>query len=234
MIPIGKSSTKGSVFLNWILLKVHLSCKMTTFNIFKQQIGVENMNIQTIQLEGSRAMLLPMQQSHAQELWEAGKDPNIWEFTYEPIQTFADTELWVHKILAEQSNGTSLPFSVYDKETKRIIGSTRLFDISVSNKHLEIGHTWYNSSFWRTRINTECKYLLLQHCFETLGTIRVQIKTDLRNTRSQAAINRLGAVKEGILRQHRILPDGYIRDTVFFSVLDKEWPDVKARLEGFL
>jgi RimJ/RimL family protein N-acetyltransferase len=196
--------------------------------------GAETMNIQPIQLEGNRALLLPMQLSHVQSLWGAAADPTIWEVAFEPLRNLSETELWLQKALADQTNGTSLPFSVYDKETQRIVGSTRLFDISLPNRHLEIGHTWYHQSVWRTRINTECKYLLLRHCFEILGTIRVQIKTDLRNTRSQAAIARLGAVKEGILRQHRIIHDGYLRDTVMFSVIDKEWPDVKARLESFL
>ena len=98
---------------------------------------------------------------------------------------------------------------------------------------MEIGHTWYNPSVWRTRVNTESKYMLLRYCFESLNLLRVQIKTDLRNERSQAAIARLGAQKEGILRQHRVLYDGYIRDTVMFSIIDKEWPQVKERLEGF-
>lgn len=123
---------------------------------------------------------------------------------------------------------------IIDQATNQVVGSTRFLDISSQHRQLEIGSTWLTPSVWRTRMNTECKYLLLKHCFEVLETIRVQIKTDRRNVQSQRAIERLGAVKEGVLRRHRILPDGYVRDTVYYSVIDEEWPAVKARLEAFL
>ncbi|WP_238327843.1 GNAT family N-acetyltransferase [Paenibacillus gorillae] len=117
---------------------------------------------------------------------------------------------------------------------KKIVGSTRLFDLSAEHRGLEIGSTWLNPSVWRTRVNTECKYLLLREAFEHLDMLRVQIKTDLRNLQSQAAIERIGAVKEGILRKHRILHDGYVRDTVMYSITNDEWPDVRIRLESML
>lgn len=191
------------------------------------------MNPQPIILEGTRVALLPMQESHIPGLTEAADDPRIWAYMT-PLPTSTEVEKFVRQALDEQKAGLGIPYSVYDKHSDTFVGSTRLFDISVPNRNLEIGHTWYNPLVWRTRVNTECKYLLLRHCFESLELIRVQIKTDLRNERSQAAIARLGALKEGILRQHRVLHDGYIRDTVYFSIIDTEWPGVKQRLEGFL
>ena len=154
-----------------------------------------------------------------------------------PLQTIPTLERLSHSLesaLAEQFAGTCQPYTIVDRATNRLVGSTRLFDIAPAHRRGEIGHTWLTPSVWRTRINTECKYLLLRHAFETLGMIRVQLKTDLRNTRSQAAIERLGALKEGVLRNHVILPDGYIRHSVMYSITDAEWPSVKMKLEGFL
>jgi RimJ/RimL family protein N-acetyltransferase len=192
------------------------------------------MNESTIELEGVRVKLLPLKETYIDALFEASKDSRIWELSTTPIQSRADMMLYVRRALEEQEQGVGIPFVVYDKSTDTIIGSTRLFDISLPHRQLEIGHTWYHPSVWRTRINTESKYLLLRHSFESIGTIRVQLKTDLRNTRSQAAIARLGAIKEGILRSHCILHDGYVRDTAMFSIIKQEWPTVKARLEQFL
>jgi RimJ/RimL family protein N-acetyltransferase len=189
---------------------------------------------QPLLLEGERVKLIPLNEIDAHALFEAGREPEIWQGFMEPITQLIDAETFISKALNDQAKGTAIPFGVYDKESKRIVGSTRLFDISLTHRQLEIGHTWHHPSVWRSRINTESKYLLLQYCFETFDMVRVQLKTDLRNTRSQAAIARLGAVKEGILRQHRIMYDGYIRDTVMFSIIDSEWPSVKTRLEGFL
>jgi RimJ/RimL family protein N-acetyltransferase len=191
------------------------------------------MNLQPLILEGTRVALLPMQESHITGLTEAAADPNIWAYMT-PLLRSAAVEQFVYQALDEQKAGLGIPYSVYDKQSDTFVGSTRLFDISASHRNLEIGHTWYNPLVWRTRVNTECKYLLLNHCFESLDLLRVQLKTDLRNERSQAAIARLGAQREGILRQHRVLHDGYIRDTVMFSIINTEWPDVRQRLEGFL
>ncbi|WP_205516171.1 GNAT family protein [Paenibacillus sp. SYP-B3998] len=191
------------------------------------------MNIEPVILEGTRVALLPMEKSHLSGLAEAAADPLIWSYMT-PLLQINDVENFVHQALAEHQSGHGIPYTVYDKQFDKIVGSTRFFDISLEHRHLEIGQTWYNPSVWRTRVNTECKYLLLRHCFESLDLLRVQIKTDLRNIRSQTAIARIGAHKEGILRQHRVLHDGYIRDTVIFSILDSEWPNVKSKLEGYL
>ncbi|MNR00648.1 hypothetical protein D3C85_1164270 [compost metagenome] len=191
------------------------------------------MNLLPPTLEGKRVTLLPLHESHTPGLITAANDPAIWSYMT-PLAQPTDVQKFVQQALEEQQDGLGIPFSVYDRVTDTIVGSTRFFDISAAHRHLEIGHTWYNPTVWRTRVNTECKYLLLQYGFETLNLLRVQLKTDGRNERSQAAIARLGAQKEGVLRKHRVLHDGYVRDTVMFSILDQEWPQVKQRLEGFL
>lgn len=192
------------------------------------------MNIQPVELTGLRAKLVPMREEHIDALYEAGNYPDIW--TYMPWEMTEREHMvnWVRKALTEQEKGTELAWVVIDQESGEIVGSTRYLNIVAGHRQLEIGSTWYTPAVQRTRINTECKYLLLRHAFETLDFVRVQIKTDARNERSQAAIRRLGASYEGILRKSMILPDGYIRDTAYFSIIPEEWPAVKARLEEFL
>ncbi|SDX45991.1 GNAT family N-acetyltransferase [Paenibacillus sp. CF384] len=189
------------------------------------------MDIQPITLTGSKVELIPMTVGHVEGIYEAGRYPEIWTLTAGAIATLDDAKADVNKALSQSA---ALPFVIVDRTTGRIVGSTKLFDISIANRGLEIGSTWLTPSVWRTAINTECKYLLLRHCFETLGTIRVQLKTDSRNTRSQQAIERLGAVKEGVLRNHMIYPNGYVRDSVYYSILDREWPAIKERLQSLL
>lgn len=169
-----------------------------------------------------------------QELFDAGNSHEIWAYMPMDVQAFDDMKRLVDRALQAREEGTEFPFVIVDQESEKIVGSTRFLDISIANRNLEIGWTWLSPTVWRTRINTECKYLLLKHCFETLGTIRVQLKTDGRNMRSQRAIERLGAVKEGVLRCNRIMYDGYVRDSVYYSVLDQEWKSVKDRLESIL
>jgi RimJ/RimL family protein N-acetyltransferase len=145
-----------------------------------------------------------------------------------------DMRNWVLDILARGEKGTDLPFVAIHLASGRVAGATRYLNIVPQDRGLEIGGTWYGAEFQRTPVNTECKYILLGHAFETLGCIRVQLKTDLRNERSQKAIERIGAVKEGVLRNHMILPDGRYRHSVFYSILDTEWTRVKKRLEEML
>ncbi len=142
-----------------------------------------------------------------------------------------DVRTWIQDALNAQERGLFLPFAIVDRATQRAIGSTRYLDISAHDRHVEIGWTWLGKNFWRTPLNTECKYLLLKHAFETLGCIRVSLKTDLRNERSQRAIERIGAVREGVWRRVVVMHDGYQRSSVFYSILDDEWVGVKARLE---
>jgi RimJ/RimL family protein N-acetyltransferase len=153
---------------------------------------------------------------------------------YGRMETEADMRNWVREILARAEKGTDLPFVVVHLASGRIAGATRYLNIAPKDRGLEIGGTWYGTEFQRTGVNTECKYLLLRYAFEILGAIRVQLKTDLRNERSQRAIERIGAVKEGVLRNHMILPDGTFRHSVFYSIIVSEWPGVKARLEEMM
>jgi len=141
---------------------------------------------------------------------------------------------FIRDLLQRQARGTDLPFTVVLRATGKAIGCTRYMYINIPDRGVEIGGTWYGPEHQRTGVNTECKYLLLRHAFERWGCIRVQLKTDLNNVRSQHAIERLGAVKEGVLRNHMIRPDGTPRDTVMYSIIDREWPLVKARLEGLM
>src|SRR5579862_3952208 len=187
-----------------------------------------------VELVGKRAKLVPLDQSHIPALCEAGSDPAIWRYMPAKIEKPEDIAYHLRRLMEDSGKGTELPFTIIDQETGRPVGCTCFLDITPAHKGLEIGWTWLSPTVWRTRINTECKYLLLRHCFEDLGAIRVFFKTDARNERSQNALERVGAVREGVLRQHRIMPDGYLRDSVYYSVLDKEWPGVKERLEGYL
>ena len=186
------------------------------------------------ELVGTAVKLVPLEKIHEQELYEAAKPKEIWEHLPVKVHSPSDMKRLIESALKAKQEGRELPFAVFDIESHSILGSTRFLDISLPNKSVEIGWTWYHPSVWRTRVNTECKYLLLKYCFEELKLHRVQFKTDVRNNRSRAAIKRLGATQEGITRKHMVLPDGYVRDSVIFSIIDDEWPFVKKRLEGFL
>lgn len=193
------------------------------------------MNIHPVTLTGRRVRLEPLAEAHVPDLAAVGLDPDIWRYMlYGDIDNEEKMLGFVRDLLARQARGTDLPFAVISQESGRAIGCTRYLDIRPRDRGLEIGGTWYGRAYRRTAVNTECKYLLLRHAFEVLGCIRVQFKTDLRNERSQRAIERLGAVREGVLRNHMITPDGTVRHSVYYSILDTEWPTVKARLEAWL
>jgi N-acetyltransferase len=193
------------------------------------------MEVKPVVLTGKHVRLEPMTEAHISGLAEIGVGQPFWGYMlYGDLNTVADMRNWVLDILSREKKGTDLPFVAIHLALGRVAGATRYLNIMPQDRGLEIGGTWYGPEFQRTPVNTECKYLLLQHAFETLGCIRVQLKTDLRNERSQKAIERIGAVKEGVLRNHMILPDGRIRHSVFYSILDMEWPEVKNRLEAML
>ena len=192
------------------------------------------MDIQPVQLVGKRAKLVPMEVAHIPDLYRAGNNADIWLYLPMTVITIDDMRDVVYTFLDAQAKGTALPFTIIDQESNQIVGSTRFHNISHENWSVEIGKTWLSPSVWGTHLNTECKYLLLCHCFETLHTIRVQLKADVRNIRSQRAIERLGAVREGVLRQHWIMPDGHKRDSVYYSILLEEWPECKKRLENMI
>ena len=191
--------------------------------------------VEPLTLVGNHVRLEPMTEEHIPALAEIGAGQPFWDFMlYGNINTVDDMRNWVLDILARATKGTDLPFVAIHLESGRAAGATRYLNIVPHDRGLEIRGTWYGPEFQRTVVNTECKYLLLRHAFETLGCIRVQLKTDQRNERSQKAIERIGAVKEGVLRNHMILPDGRYRHSVFYSILDTEWPDVKKRLEEMM
>ncbi len=193
------------------------------------------MDIKRITLTGKHVRLEALGEQHISGLAEIGKGHDFWKYMlYGDMTTDADFRRFVEDLLAREQKGTDLPFAVIHLASGRVAGSTRYLNIDRPNRGLEVGGTWYGPEFQRTPANTECKYLLLTHAFETLKVIRVQIKTDLLNVRSQKAIERIGAIKEGVLRNHMILQDGRIRDSVFYSILDKEWAGVKRKLEAML
>ena len=193
------------------------------------------MEVKPIILQGKHVRLEPMTEAHIPALAEIGVGHTFWDFmVYGQMNSADDMRGWVIDILSLAEKGTDLPFVVIHLASGRVAGATRYLNIMPNDRGLEIGGTWYGLEFQRTPVNTECKYLLLSHAFETLGCIRVQLKTDLRNERSQKAIERIGAVKEGVLRNHMILPDGHYRYSVYYSILDTEWGEVKKRLEEMM
>ncbi len=193
------------------------------------------MDVKPVTLTGRFVRLEPLSEEHVPGLAAVGMDDEIWKYMlYGPIRSEEDIRNWVRDMLERASHGTDLPFAVIDLASGCVAGATRYLEIRPEHGGLEIGGTWYGARFRRTHVNTESKYLLLEHAFEDLHCIRVQLKTDSRNERSQRAIERLGAVKEGVLRNHMILPDGYVRHSVYYSILDSEWPSVKVRLREML
>jgi RimJ/RimL family protein N-acetyltransferase len=195
------------------------------------QIGIE-----PVILQGRMVCLEPLRMEHASALYQAlSAKPDLWR--YMPGKQPSSVEemaQFVQITLRQQQQGVYLPFVTIDLAAARIVGETRYLDIRPEDRNIEIGHTWLTPSAQRTGINTEAKYLMLCHAFEQLHTIRVQFKTHHLNVQSQQAIERLGAVKEGILRNCKIMPDGSYRHSVYYSIIESEWPQVKAALEAKL
>jgi RimJ/RimL family protein N-acetyltransferase len=188
------------------------------------------MNIQPVVLEGEHVRLEPLSLVHHAQLCTIGLDEDLLRWTESYITTPDGLRAYIETALQWQAQGTALPFAVVSKAAGRAIGSTRFANIDRANRRVEIGWTWYGREYQRTAVNTESKYLLLRHAFETLGCIRVELKTDALNERSRRAILRIGAREEGVFRHHMILPSGRVRDTVYFSIIDDEWPRVKVDL----
>jgi RimJ/RimL family protein N-acetyltransferase len=185
-----------------------------------------------VKLIGRTVRLEPLRLEHAEDLFAASRDEELWAYLPTDWPTTPDEmRAWIAQALEVQSKGQRVPFAVVDASSDRAIGSTSYLDISEPDRHVEIGWTWYGREHWRTSVNTECKYLLLRHAFETLGCIRVQLRTDLRNERSQRAIERIGGVREGTLRHLQIIRGGHLRSVVFYSLLAAEWPARKAWFE---
>jgi RimJ/RimL family protein N-acetyltransferase len=193
------------------------------------------LQITPVTLTGRVVRLEPLSEAHAPALAAVAQDDSIWAFLpYPAVHSEADMLAHLRDLLGRQARGTDLPFVVIHLASGRAIGATRYMNIDPANRAVEIGGSWYGRDYQRTAVNTESKYLLLRHAFESLGCIRVQLRTDVRNERSQRAIERLGAVREGVLRHNMIMPDGHLRDSIFYSILAEEWPGVKTRLEGLL
>lgn len=191
--------------------------------------------VRPVTLENDHVRLEPLRPEHAKPLFAIGRDEATWRFMPTPVfVTEVDAARWVSRLLDEELAGTRAPFVVRRLSDQHIVGSTSLFDFRAPERALEIGSTWYAPPACRTAVNTATKLLLLAHCFDTLGCLRVQLKTDGRNLTSQRAIERLGATREGVLRRHLRLHDGFQRDSVFYSILPEEWPAIRDRLTARL
>lgn len=187
-----------------------------------------------IELIGEKVKLIPLATDHANDLLNAASDGELWNLKVTSIPSKDSVNGYIEFTLSEQNAGRALPFVVIDKVSNTIIGSTRFCNASPEHRRLEIGYTWYSKSYQRTGVNTECKYLLLKHAFETLNAIAVEFRTNFHNLSSRKAIERIGAKKDGIIRNHRINPDGSLRDSVVYSITNQEWGNVKQSLKNNL
>jgi RimJ/RimL family protein N-acetyltransferase len=185
--------------------------------------------ILTAHLEGSIVTLEPLREEHAEELWEVAQAPEIWAWLAN-LNERERFDLWMRLTLEAVQAGSEGPFTTRDANTGRAIGSSRYLNVRPHDRVVEIGWTWLNPSAWRSGANVEAKLLMMRHAFETLGCVRVEFKTDARNQRSRDALARIPARFEGVLRNHMIVPDVGLRDSAYFSVIDEEWPQVRANL----
>ncbi|WP_342652906.1 GNAT family protein [Pseudomonas sp. F3-2] len=193
-------------------------------------MSAERVTTAPLALSGKRVELLPLRAEHAPQLLQAAEDGELWNMKVTVIPGPSTVEQYIATALAGRDAGTVMPFAIVHRETGRIVGSTRFWKIDRQHRKLEIGHTWLSQSMQRSGLNTEMKFLLLRHAFEEMNCVRVQFTTDELNEKSRAAILRIGARQEGIVRHERIMPDGRKRNSVRFSIIDDEWPQVKAML----
>ena len=201
------------------------------------KLATSPLQIETpVTLQGSIVRLEPIRREHAQSFWDiAQKDvEDIFRWIPYAMRTPDDFRRLVNKAFVEQDRGESVVFATVERSSGKVIGSTRFMNIDRANRRVEIGSTWIAPAWQRSAVNTETKYLMLRHAFEVWGCMRVELKTDALNQKSRSAILRLGAKEEGTLRRHLVTWTGRVRDTVYFSILDDEWPKVRARLESKL
>ncbi len=184
-----------------------------------------------IRLEGDQVVLEPLEESHAEELWRAAQAPETWSWLAHIGSSREYFDEWLRQALDANAAGREGVFATRERAGGTLVGSTRYLNVRPADRVAEIGWTWLNPSAWRSGVNVEAKLLMLEYAFETLGCVRVELKTDARNERSRAAIAAIPAQFEGILRKHMIVPDVGVRDTAYFSVVDDEWPEVRANLE---
>jgi RimJ/RimL family protein N-acetyltransferase len=187
--------------------------------------------IAPIALQGRHVTLEPLTPAHEADIRHALADGELWKLWFTTIPAPDDAHAYIGQLLSQQDEGRALPFAVRDHASGRVVGSTRYLNIDVASRRLEIGGTWYAQRVQRTALNTECKLLLLTHAFDTLDCIAVEFRTDWFNLRSQAAIERLGAKRDGVLRNHVIMAGGRIRDTIVYSIIRNEWAGVKTNLQ---
>jgi RimJ/RimL family protein N-acetyltransferase len=193
------------------------------------------MNVTPVTLDGTRVRMEPfLMEKHWEGLVAIGLDEDLWRWTVAQIRNAADLRRYLETAVRERSEGRSLPFTTIDKASGRVAGCTRFGNIDRDHRKLEIGWTWVGAPYQRSYVNTEAKYLMLRHAFETLGCLRVEFKTSVLNARSRNAMLRIGCIEEGTLRKHMVNENGTRRDSVYFSILDDEWPGVKARLEEMM
>ena len=192
------------------------------------------MTLRPITLEGAHVRLVPLAAEHASALLPVALHEELWRWTVAEIRSAADLDRYIASALRDQELGTALPFTTIHRASGTPVGSTRYGNYDPDNRRLEIGWTWVAPEFQRSAINTEAKLLMLRHAFEELECIRVELKTDALNEKSRSAIQRLGAVQEGVFRKHMITSSGRLRDTVYYSILAEEWPGVRLRLEARL
>jgi len=192
------------------------------------------MRVEPVVLEGDRVRLEPMRRDHLDDLAEAGKHEELWRWTSNKATTRETMSEYMEAALAGAADGNAVPFVTIDKPSATLVGSTRFGNIDPVNRRVEIGWTWISPTFQRTYVNSEAKYLMLRHAFDVWDCVRVELKTDVLNDKSRAAMIRLGAVEEGVLRRHILTYSGRFRDSIYYSILDHEWPAVRARLEARL
>jgi RimJ/RimL family protein N-acetyltransferase len=192
------------------------------------------MVIEPVTLQGQYVRLEPLKMEHFDALWAVGQDPELWQWTPYQINTPEKMRTYIRAALDGQELGVALPFVTIEQKADQVVGSTRFGNIDAPNQRVEIGWTWIGQPWQRTPVNTEAKYLMLQHAFEVWHCIRVELKTDRLNQRSRAAILRLGAREEGIFRHHMITESGRLRDSVYYAIINDEWPEVKSRLQHLL
>ena len=187
--------------------------------------------VDPVTLTGRHATLEPLSPEHEKDIQLAVTDGELWKLFFTTVPKPEDVRAYIEGLLAQRERGAAMAFAVRDNRNGEIVGGTRYLNIDAANRRLEIGGTWYAARVQRTALNTECKLMLLTHAFETLGCIAVEFRTDWFNKRSQAAIERLGAKRDGLLRNHMIMPDGRVRDTVVYSIIQSEWAGVKRNLQ---